>query len=193
MTRVPDTALHIQALSPARWPDFLRFFEGEAFADNPKWASCYCQCFYEDHRQVRWNDRSGADNRACAERRAASGEMQGYLAYLGDEVVGWCNAAPRPMLHALDEEPLPDAAQRGTILCFLVAPSRRGQGVAKALLTAACDGLRAQGLQRVEANPRVGTDNPAANHFGPLAMYLAAGFTQERDDGDGSVWVSKPL
>jgi ribosomal protein S18 acetylase RimI-like enzyme len=185
--------VRIHALSPDRLADFLAFFDGEAFSDNPKWSSCYCQCFYEDHDKVDWNARSGAENRQCAVRRARDGTMRGYLAYRGERVVGWCNAAPRPLLHALDEEPIADAEQTGTILCFLVAPDARGQGIARALLDAASDGLRAQGLKRVEANPRTGAPSPAQNHFGPLNMYLAAGFAVGRDDPDGSVWVSKPL
>ena len=31
------------------------------------------------------------------------------------------------------------------------------------------------------------------NHYGPLAMYLAAGFAVERGSDDGSVWVRKAL
>jgi ribosomal protein S18 acetylase RimI-like enzyme len=183
----------VRPLSPDRLDDFLSFFDGEAFSDNPAWAACYCQCFYEDHSRIDWNARSGAENRGCAIRRAREGSMRGYLAYRGDRVVGWCNAAPRPLLHALDEEPVADAAGTGTILCFLVAPNVRGQGIARALLDAASDDLRAQGLKRVEANPRTGDASPAQNHFGPLNMYLAAGFSLGRTDPDGSVWVSKPL
>jgi GNAT superfamily N-acetyltransferase len=119
--------------------------------------------------------------------------MQGYLAYWGDRVIGWCNASPRPMLHALDAEPIPDASDVGTILCFLVSPSARGRGVATALLRAACAGLRAQGLRFVEANPRPNATSMAENHYGPLAMYLAAGFAVHRRDDDGSVWVRREL
>jgi GNAT superfamily N-acetyltransferase len=187
----PEVRIH--ALSPDLLDDFLVFFDGEAFSDNPDWSTCYCQCFYEDHREVDWNARSGAENRGCAVRRARDGSMQGFLAYRGDRVVGWCNAAPRPLLRALDEEPIADADRTGTILCFLVAPDARGRGIAKALLEAASDGLRAQGLKRVEANPRTGEVSAAQNHFGPLNMYLAAGFSLGRTDPDGSVWVSKPL
>ena len=98
--------IRIHALSPDRQADFLRFFDGEAFSDNPAWSSCYCQCFYEDHRKVTWNTRTALENRRCAGERIASGAMRGYLAYLDGEVVGWCNAAPRTLLHALDEEPV---------------------------------------------------------------------------------------
>jgi GNAT superfamily N-acetyltransferase len=183
----------VRPLSPAAVPDLLAFFDCEAFSDNPKWASCYCQCFYEDHRVVTWSERSAAQNRACAVQRCHAGAMQGWLACVDDRVVGWCNAAPRALLHALDAEPIAHARETGCILCFLVSPALRRHGIAKALLQAACDGLAAQGLKFVEANPRTGTASPAANHYGPLAMYLAAGFEVDRDSDDGSVWVRKPL
>lgn len=186
--------IEVAPLSPDRIADFMAFFEGEAFSDNPRWASCYCQCFYEDHSKVRWPERTAAENRACASRRIVQGEMQGLLAYQGGRVVGWCNAAPRAMLHALDdEEPVAGVEEVGTILCFVVAPRLRGQGIATALLDAACRQLHAQGLRFVEANPRPSATSDGENHFGPLGMYLAAGFTVLRSDDDGSVWVGKAL
>lgn len=188
-----DDVITIHPLSPDRHADFMRFFDGEAFSDNPAWSSCYCQCFYEDHRVVHWASRTGAENRACAGQRIADGRMQGLLAYRQGAVVGWCNAAPRPLLHALDAEPVAQPEQVGTILCFLVAPGARGQGIATALLAAACQHLQAQGLRRVEANPRPAAVGAAANHFGTLGMYLAAGFVVRCTDTDGSVWVDKAL
>lgn len=86
-----------------------------------------------------------------------------------------------------------DAHSVGTILCFLVEPSHRGRGIARQWLQAACDGLRQQGLRVVQVNPRTAPASAAANHFGPLAMSLSAGFTVEREDDDGSVWVSRRL
>ncbi len=186
-------APQILPLTPERLADFFAFFEGEAFGDNPAWSSCYCQCFYEDHREIKWSERSAAENKSCAVRRCGAGEMQGFLAYSDGKVVGWCNAGPRNLLHALDAEPIADAANVGCILCFLVSPSLRGKGIAKALLAGACAGLREQGLQWIEANPRPQAKSAAENHFGPLSMYLAAGFTVDRTDSDGSVWVRKSL
>ena len=189
-----NDALHeIHPLSPARLADFMAFFEGEAFSDNHKWSSCYCQCFYEDHSKVHWASRTAEENRECASQRITRARMQGLLAYHEGRVVGWCNAAPRELLHALDAEPIANPEQVGTIVCFLVAPSARGRGVATALLNVACQYLRAQGLLSVEANPRPGAKGTAENHFGPLAMYLAAGFTVRQTDADGSVWVRKEL
>ena len=119
--------------------------------------------------------------------------MQGYLAYSEDTPVGWCNAAPRALLHALDDEPTDDAEKVGAIMCFLVEPSHRGRGVARQLLEAACNGLHMQGLSIAEANPRTGSASAAENHFGPLSMYLSAGFIVHREDDDGSVYVRRTL
>ena len=188
-----DITIEVRPLTPERLPDFLSFFDGDAFSDNPQWSSCYCQCYYEDHSCVVWKDRTASENRALASARAVNGQMQGYLAYAGGRVAGWCNAAPRHLLRALDEEPTPDAELVGAIVCFLVAPHFRGRGVSSSLLAAACEGLKSQGLRIAEANPRPNATSAAENHFGPLAMYLAAGFEIHRGDTDGSVYVRKLL
>jgi GNAT superfamily N-acetyltransferase len=186
-------ALVIKALSPDLQQDFLRFFDGTAFSDNPQWSSCYCQCFYEDHSVVKWSERTAPENRLLACERIQSRAMQGYLAYSEGTPVGWCNAARRSLLHALDDEPAPDAEHIGEIICFLVEPSHRGQGVARQLLEAACEGLRAQGLRIAEANPRTAPTSAAENHFGSLKLYLSTGFTVHREDDDGSVHVRRAL
>mgnify|MGYP003444211628 CR=1 FL=1 len=186
-------AIEVRALTAELLPDFLKFFDGTAFSDNPKWASCYCQCFYEDHSVVKWSERTAQENRALACERVRGRSMQGYLAYSNGLPVGWCNAAPRQILRALDDEPTPDAETVGAIVCFLVEPSHRGHGVARQLLEAACDGLRRQGLRIAEANPRTAAGSAAENHFGPLSLYLSAGFVVHREDDDGSVYVRRGL
>ena len=188
-----QTTIQVRALKPEILQDFLQFFDGSAFSDNPKWASCYCQCFYEDHTVVKWAARTALQNRALACSRIQAGLVQGYLAYLAGSAVGWCSAAPRHLFRALDDEPTPDAESVGAIMCFLVEPSHRGQGVARALLEAACDGLRRQGLRIAEANPRLAASSAAENHFGPLNLYLSAGFSVHREDTDGSVYVRRAL
>lgn len=185
--------LEIHPLTPGRQADFLAFFEGEAFADNPKWASCYCQFLYVDHRVVKWPERTAQQNKAQACERIGCGRMQGWLAYRDGKPVGWCNAAPRPMLDAFNDEPDPDAERLGLITCFVVAPAHRRSGVARALLDAACAGLAAQGLAIAEAAPRAEATSDAANHWGPLKMYLDAGFSVFRTDPEGQVRVRRSL
>ena len=185
--------VEVRTLSPELLGDFLRFFDGTAFSDNPEWSSCYCQCFYEDHSVVKWAERTASQNRAKACERIEGGLMQGHLAFMDGAPVGWCNSAPRKLLHALDDEPTPNAELVGAIVCFLVEPSHRGRGVARHLLEAACEGLRRQGLRIAEANPRTEATTSAENHFGPLNLYLSVGFTVHRTDEDGSVYVRRDL
>ena len=56
----------ILALNAQTLPDFLKFFDTDAFADNPRWAFCYCQVLYVDHTQVTWKERALDENRASA-------------------------------------------------------------------------------------------------------------------------------
>ena len=194
---MPQTALEVHPLTPARRADFLDFFEHRAFTDHPAWASCYCHFPHADHRAVPWNERSAEDNRAATCARIDDGRMSGWLAYDGATVVGWCNAGPRREIGGLFDEPEPLADRIGAIVCFVVAPDRRGHGIAAALLKAACAGLEERGFSWAEAYPRAQTkgnaDDAAANHYGPLAMYLKAGFDACGPVGEHAVKVRKSL
>lgn len=185
--------LEIRPLGPGTRDDFLRFMEGEAFADNPKWSSCYCQFLYVDHNRVDWKARTAEENRAQACERISGGRMQGYLAYRDGRVVGWCNAAPREMLDSFADEPDPDAARLGQVTCFVIAKAHRRTGVARALLEAACEGLRAQGLAIAEAMPRAEAGTDAQEHFGPRRLFESAGFAPVRTTDDGLVLMRRPL
>ena len=186
--------LTIGALSPNLLNEYLQFFDHVAFVDNPDWGKCYCGCFHHDPRMRTWKGPLAEENRAAVVQRICAGAMHGHLAKADGKVIGWCHAAPRPSLAALKGEPDPDndAPRTGSTVCFVVAKPYRGQGVAKALLTAACERFRRQGLVFVEAYPRKKVESEAANHFGPLAMYLGMGFVPYREDDD-TVIVRRPL
>ncbi len=119
--------------------------------------------------------------------------MTGWLAYHGDQVIGWCNAGPRRFIAGLFDEPEPLAERIGAIACFVIAPAHRGQRIANALLAAACGGLHERGFEWAEAYPRAGDVDPGENHHGPLAMYTAAGFERVKVDAEGGITVRKRL
>lgn len=174
-------------------PDYLKFFDERAFTDNLKWAGCYCYFPLHDPAKTDWHKRSGAENKAAVSRCIARGEAKGYLAYIDGEVAGWCNAGPWSQFPMLAELPEPDTSTLGVVFCFVVAPEMRGQGIARALLEAACEGLGASGMTAVQAKPTRQAESAAANHLGPLTMYLDAGFSIIRETGDGDVFVRKAL
>jgi ribosomal protein S18 acetylase RimI-like enzyme len=183
---LPD--VRVAPLAPALRTDFLAFFDherGPAFADNPAWAKCYCH-YYEVPPAIVWESLDGPANRAAMSARIDSGEMEGFLAYVGDEVVGWCNAQPYPKLRhactrlAIPAPPLPVAPHdAAAIVCFVIAPAWRRHRVATALLAGALANFAARGLALVDAFPwNTGPDDvaPADHYHGPLSVFVAAGF-----------------
>ena len=183
----------ILALNAQTLPDFLKFFDTDAFADNPRWAFCYCQFLYVDHNLVTWKERSLEENRASACDRVSADRMRGHLAYVDGRVVAWCSAAPRQMMNSFDDELDPDAEKIGMIGCFVVEKSYRRKGLARALLRAACDAFGEQGLAYVQALAQRDAASEAENHFGPLALYLSEGFVVHQEDDDGTVTLRRVL
>jgi ribosomal protein S18 acetylase RimI-like enzyme len=177
----------ITPLRPEQSGDFLRFFDherGVAFADNPQWAKCYCH-YYQVPKSIRWASLSAPQNRTAMQARIEVGEMEGFLAYGGGEVVGWVNAQPRHKLpHCfarLGISPTPLACalfEAAAIVCFVIAPTQRRRGIARALLRGALESLAARGFKLVEAFPfKSGDSELAADHYhGPLPIFLDAGF-----------------
>jgi len=192
----------VKRLDPSLVPDFVTFFHDDAFADFPWWSGCVCS-FYESAEDP-WDASQAAFERHRNEKveRIRAGRSHGYLAYSEGKVVGWCNAAPRESYANLRRytAAIDDTADVGSIVCFVVAAPYRGRGVATALLDAACDGLRGQGMRIAEGYPT--TKEPptqpyqvpwtAHNYHGPLRMYLSSGFYVHRQM-DGWVIVRKRL
>jgi ribosomal protein S18 acetylase RimI-like enzyme len=176
--------LTIRALAPELAADYLAFFDSVAFADNPDWASCYC-CFYQlDPAAGDFSKRTGAENRAYASQLIAERKLKGYLAYSEGRVVGWCNANDKSAYTLLATQPeLQDKGKAGVcaVVCFVVAPALRGNGIATRLLAHVCADYHQQGYDYVEAYPRKEVAGSAANYHGPLSMYQAAGFRIHRE------------
>ena len=183
-----ETRWRIERLTPGRASDYLNFFDherGPAFADNPEWATCYCH-YYQVPVALKWGDFDGPANRAAMTARIATGETEGFLAYDGDTMVGWLNAQPYHKLgHAcarmrIAAPPLPvPAHEAAAIVCFVIAPAMRRQGIARALLAGALANFTARGFALVDAFPwKAGPqDVKSADHYhGTLSMFEAAGF-----------------
>ena len=97
--------------------------------------------------------------------------------------MGWVAVGPRadyprlvrsPIAKAVDDLPV------WSLVCFVVPPARRGQGVARALLAGAIDHARAQGAVALEAYP-IDKDPPGDATWlwnGPLSTYRKAGFVE---------------
>ena len=184
--------IEVMPLNADRMADFLHFFDRIAFADNEEWQGCYCHFHYHDPGNGEWHCRSAQDNRQAMMALIREGRAEGLLAYEGDEVVGWCNVAPRELFPVLRRLP---GSSEGTafVPCFLIAPDRRRQGIAGQLLHAACEALARRGYRRLLGKPVRGVTSPASNAFGPLAVFIEAGFSVLFEDEKGNVYVEKKL
>ena len=195
----------IEPLSRERLNDWLGFFEGRAFVDNPMWGSCYCTHF---HRKKDGSGKpEGMTNRNFAIQLIETGQMQGYLAYSPEGiVVGWCNANDRQAFPALGtaasgataDSALVGGAQAGaagsstgladpgpagkikTVVCFVIEKGHRRKGIATAMLQRVIADAKSDGYAAVEAYPSLRAKSEAGNYRGPLSLYLKYGFTVEK-------------
>ncbi len=171
-----ENKINIRPLSTKLIPDYLDYFDNRAFADNPDWAFCYCHFLYADRNIKPWGQYKAKENREAVIQLIGDGKLQGYLAYVDGQVVGWCNAAPKVLIPELRNLWPVDADQVGSIGCFVIAKPFRGQGIGSQLLAAACEGFRGMGLTIAEGYPLPRSKKESSNHFGPLRMFRSAGF-----------------
>ena len=174
----------VRAVSPDQHEAVMHYFDMVAYADNPNWARCFCmERLVEDYEA-----RTKQQNRAQRSELILSAKANGLVAYRLGRVVGWCHAAPKTELLNVEGTKDPKV---GAIVCFVVAPDQRRQGVATTLLEAALDHLKTRGMKAVEAYPVLGeidaTRWSQINYMGPLAMYVKAGFEIVERDADRAV------
>ena len=177
--RLPEIdSVTVHPVTADRVDDWLQFFDHDAFADNPDWASCYC---LEPHvpSTPELPERLWRDTRAAVARRLDDGTTSGYLAYVDGRAVGWVNASFRSDygLYRLVGAGGPAAQSVIGVSCFVIAPPFRRHGVAATLLDRVIADASARGASWIEGYPHNEPEPSDAGHFrGPRSMYEARGF-----------------
>jgi GNAT superfamily N-acetyltransferase len=178
------TDVTVRPISPDQHDAVMHYFDMVAYADNPNWSKCFCMERLVDD----YDSRTKQENRAERSQLILSAKANGLVAYRLGRVVGWCHAAPKTELVNIEGEKDPSV---GAIVCFVVAPDQRRQGVATALLESAVEHLRKRGMRAAEAYPRLGEIDPSrwaqSMYVGPLSMYVKAGFAIEEQHEDFAV------
>jgi len=185
--------IQIRKLTPNLAEDYAHFFDTTPHDVNIDERKCYC---------VTWrSDKSYADNDAHwfptrEERRARAIEfinnnhIQGYLAYQGNTIVGWCNAnadCTNCVNYLHNHWPIephrPDVKVK-SIFCFVIAPDMQRKGIATQLINRVCEDAAKDGFDYVEAYTASHFSDATHHYVGFLDMYEKSGFTKcaKRDE-----------
>ncbi len=155
----------------------------EDFADviNRNRRANHCWCL--SHRLTAGEiEELGGGSREQAMRRLCERDHPpGVVTYLDGEAVGWCNIGPRSEITRLARSRLIrpfDDVPVWSIICVVVRPGHRGQGVTRHLIQGAVEYAASHGAPAVEAHP---VDPPGRMDLtmafvGTRAMFETAGF-----------------
>jgi GNAT superfamily N-acetyltransferase len=152
-------------------------------------SRCYCRYFHFDGDKNAWQARLAFEperNRDALLERAAARPPGGVVALEpGGGVVGWMKLEPSTELPKLYDQrvyrALPcftgERSRVWAVGCFLVDPTVRRRGVARALVRAGVELARAQGALAIEAFPRRAEGIGAEELWtGPFALLVEEGF-----------------
>lgn len=131
-----------------------------------------------------------AENARALRAQLSDGSLSAFVAMKGDQAVGWLRLAPPEHL----EKRYQGRLYRGlpcfdgersrvlSVVCFLVDPALRMQGVAQRLLALALVWGRAEGFRALEGFPRGATDVSDEEQWtGPVGLFEALGFRKIHD------------
>lgn len=176
--------IQIKALSPEILEDYLYFFDNICFSENPHWSACYCFSFHFTGKSEEWKrDR----NRASVINYVKQDKMRGYLAFLNNQPIGWCNANDRNSFQSLGKYYKLTAEldkKICAVVCFLIHPEYRRKGIALQLLHKVIDDYSARGYDYLEAYPGKGSLSDENHYKGPMRLYEEFNFQKiaEYDD-----------
>ncbi len=177
--------IEIRKLMPEHAEEYVKFFDITSHDDNIYEHKCYCVCWCND-------DWEGKDFSTAEKRRkyalqyVKEQNIQGYLAYSNDEIVGWCNANTKSNClkcaswrRFMDYVPLEEFdtdIKVKSIFCFVIAPEMKRKGIATQLLERVCEDAFQDGYDIVEAYPYKESSYQSSDFGGHFEMYKKSGF-----------------
>jgi GNAT superfamily N-acetyltransferase len=171
--------LRIVPVTPARFDDLDELFA----RGDPRTCQCaYLRLTHRDYARTSPADRRSEHHKAVR-RASRQGRAAGMIAYDDAGPVGWVSFSPReeyPRLVASKVLQPIDDQEVTSVVCFVIVPRARRQGVAAALLDAVIDYAAGHGIALLEGYPvDHGTERRASADLwrGPRRLFEAAGFT----------------
>lgn len=195
--------IEIRKLTPELVEDYIRFFDVTPHNQKRHNAKCYCVYWCSEDCENK-NFSTKAARRDYALQSVKNGNIQGYLAYRGGEVVGWCNANTKSACLKCTGWQGMNGKRKGfipteepeikikSIFCFAVAPELQRQGIASQLLDRVCIDAAEDGFDFAEAYPDREITEKSEDFVGYAGMYEKQGFTVYHETSRKLV-MRKPL
>ena len=166
--------------------DYLDFFDHRAFTDDNPNGPCYCTSPNQEEEQIRKMVDEFKTHGVKETLRRYAAEMldrnmiHGYLAYDGDQSIGWCNAADIESYTGFVPAFARDITCGKTIsiVCFEIAPEYRGMGIASAFIERVCTDAKSKGYAAVEGYANLSDQWNDFDYQGPYLLYQKAGFME---------------
>lgn len=183
--------IEIKALTPEMGEIFIDYVRNIDFSYAPHWQFCHCQYYHINCDTEVWRNRTSEQNETLALQNIRDGVMQGFLAFEEEKPVGWINANDWHNYALLedDEELASFEGKSGLIVCFLIHPDYRKQGLAKRLLKSAVENFREKGYDRVIGRPFIWSQHPERQYHGIPTMYEELGFKKISEVNGVSTYV----
>jgi GNAT superfamily N-acetyltransferase len=172
---------------------FTEYIGNLDFGHAPHWSTCFCRFYHTSCSGEEWRNRSGEENRLEAIEEIKNGNMKGYLAFDGEQCIGWCNANDTRQFVRLENELKSVIGDQkvGCVICYVIHPNYRKQGIARLMLKQAIEDFKAEGFDGVLALPVDVKDDPEKLYRGTINMYKDQGFKEiERDEDVSVMWLS---
>ena len=166
--------------------DYLDFFDHRAFTDDNPNGPCYCTSPNQEEEQINKMVSEFKSFGVKETLRKYAAEMldrnmiHGYLAYDGDQSIGWCNAADIESYVGFVPAFARDITCGKTIsiVCFEIAPGYRGMGIASAFIERVCMDAKSKGYAAVEGYASLSDQWNDFDYQGPYLLYQKAGFME---------------
>ena len=180
--------IEMQALDSGMALQYVDFFENRAFSDGNINKGCYCVWHHWTEKHEYERSLLPAEERSSVKRNYAidlieQDRLHGFAAWHDNKIIGFCNADLKNNYFRMSKEKNPDSwigidnnSKVMAIVCFTVDPNYRGKGIAKKLLSYACDFASHNGYDYIESYPSNGEFNPNLC-CGNRSMYESQGFT----------------
>lgn len=188
--------IRIEKLTPQHAEHYASFFDITPHDRNVDEEKCYCVCWAAD-------DFTGKDFSSREKRRELAVQyvknniIQGYLAFDGQRIVGWCNANDKyaclkcvAWKMFMDYVPLENGSlgvRAKSVYCYVISPEYKRQGIATMLLNRVCQDAMKEHYDYVEAYPYKGTGFQSSDFGGYPEMYFKAGFSVVKESEKGLV------